>query len=85
MSMADWDRTPWYEQRLLREGLIAEQPWIQRAAMTTRIEDPLALRSGAFASEPGEDPTDEGDSLESYGVQIRRSTVVTPLYQPMGG
>jgi hypothetical protein len=84
MSAADWNRTPWWEQRLLREGLQLEQPWIQRAALLQRVDDPLALRMGAFASEPGDD-TDESDDLTSLGVQVRRSNVVTPLYRPAGG
>lgn len=84
MSMAEWDRTPWYEQRVLQEGLFAEQPWIQRSALMTKVDDPLSLRAGVFADEM--DPAaEEGDSLESYGVQIRRSTNVTPLYRPIGG
>lgn len=85
MSMAEWDRTPWYEQRILQEGLFAEQPWIQRAALLERVSDPLALASGVFYGEPGADPEPKGDGLASYGVRIRRSDVVTPIYRSAAG
>lgn len=81
--MAEWDRLPWYEQRLLQEGLNAEQPWVPRAAMLARVQDPLNLALGLFADigAPEEDETD----LSDLGITIRRSTVVTPLYQPAQG
>lgn len=78
--MAEWDRLPWYEQRVYQEGLQAERPWIQRAAMLNRAEDSLNLNVGLFA-DLGDDEEDEAD-LSDLGINIRRSTVVTPLYQP---
>jgi hypothetical protein len=79
MSMAEWNRTPWYEQRLLQEGLYAEQPWIQRAVMMQRTEDPLSLQSGLFGDL--QDDQNQPDDLESFGVRIRRSDVLTPVYR----
>jgi hypothetical protein len=82
MSMAEWDRTPWWEQRLLREGLWAEQPWIQRAALLDRVDDPLSLRSGVFCDDMSDLDGGDSDDLTGFGVQIHRSATVTPLYRP---
>jgi hypothetical protein len=79
MSIAEWNRTPWYEQRILQEGLYAEQPWIQRAVMMQRADDSLSLGSGLFADLQLEQ--EQPDDLESFGVQVRRSEVVTPIYR----
>lgn len=84
MSMAEWDRTPWYEQRILREGLHAEQPWIQRAAMVSRVEDPLSLGAGVFSDQLDGPDGDEAD-LSTVGITVRQSSVVTPLYRPARG
>jgi hypothetical protein len=81
--MDAWDRLPWYEQRLLQEGLHAEQPWIQRAVMLSRADDPLSLGTGLF-SEIGGTDEDEND-LSELGINIRRSSVVTPIHRPAQG
>ena len=83
MSKAEWDRTPWYEQRILTEGLYAEQPWIQRAAMVERVENPLNLASGLFGELLLDDPDGE-DDLTDIGINVRRATTSTPVYQPAG-
>jgi hypothetical protein len=82
--MREWDRLPWYEQRLLHEGLRAEQPWIQRAVMLDRADDPLSLRGGLF-DDLAFDDDEQPDDLAEFGVNIRRSEAITPLYQPAGG
>ena len=83
--MAEWDRLPWYEQRLLQEGLRAEQPWIQRAAMVSRVDDPLSLSTGVFSDELDALDESSADDLSDIGINIRKSTVVTPLYRPARG
>lgn len=81
--MAEWDRLPWYEQRLLTEGLFAEQPWVPRAAMLQRVDDPLSLRRGLFGDLVLGDEDD--NDLSSLGITVRRSTTVTPIYRPAQG
>lgn len=83
--MAEWNRIPWYEQRLLVEGLIAESPWIGRVAMLNKTEDPLDTRTGLFA-DPAEDDDYEGsaEDLGSLGIQVRKKEKMTPVYKALG-
>jgi len=51
------------------------------------VDNPLSLRDGLFADDrfdPKEpEVTQETeDDLEDWGIQVKRSTVLTPLYRP---
>lgn len=84
MSAAEWNRTPWWEQNILREGLEAEAPWIGRALMMSKATDPLDITTGLFANtfDPEREETEgTAEDLSSFGIQVRKSGKMTPVYQ----
>jgi hypothetical protein len=84
--MDEWDRLPWFEQKLLSEGLVNESPWIGRVAMMEKASDPLDTRAGVFSDPIDEDDNFEGsaDDLSSFGIQVRKKEKMTPVYKAIG-
>lgn len=86
MSMADWDRTSWAEQRLLREGLEHEAPWVGRAVMLNKADNSLDLKKGLFADiEDEDDGEGSAEDLGALGMNVKVSQKMTPVYRSASG
>lgn len=46
----EWDRLPWWVQKIYHEGLERERPWVTMPALE-RPYDPLDESTGAFETE----------------------------------
>lgn len=83
----EWDRLPWWEQQIYREGLEAEAPWIGRVVQLQKADDPLDVRKGLFENPYAAEESDEGSAadLASFGIRVNRSTRGTPVYRSANG
>lgn len=64
-----------------REGLQRESPWIGRSVSLNKAEDSLDTRDGAFASPFDEDDEGSADDLAGFGIRVRKSDKMTPVYR----
>lgn len=64
---SEYNRMPWWEQKLYIQGLQAERPWIPRSAMMSKAQDTL---DGAFESERVAG-IDDDEFLSRNGLRVQ--------------
>jgi hypothetical protein len=82
ISHTEWAELPWWVQRIYREGLQAEAPWIGRAVQLEEVDNALDLDTGLFSDDLDGPREEEISDAVDDEFNVVRSTVMTPLYIP---